>query len=508
MRKLLLFSILCAFTLAISGCLKDKGNYAYSDVHRVRIDLGNNGFLSPKSSDTLAIDPVLIYSGDTMRASMTDAFSFIWYCNDEEISRDPTLVYPVRELTGLRPYIKLKVINPINESTFLAGFFVDAIPEYQNGWIILTKKDNRSVLSFIDPVTFEVTADFYTQIAMEELGPNALEVREHWMAGTGLTNPGNVLIVRNDPEGNIELDGTDLSPLYRTNTFFLGNVLPEDFRPKGEFYMWDYSFMLDDNGRLYTRKHENNSFSQSGVYTNKPMFIPGNIRFDKGWSGTYLSGQTLFYDKTGGSLYLGTDRGFVLPIMYMQGPPIPPGTTRIDAMDKELVYVGPLQQGRFTTSYFLVFRAADGQHHVQKIQVMDQYYTCAALFFYEKSFATGNATPESVFCQLQRIENYLFYSGGSDNRTLYLYEHGPARSTEYFTFDAPVKTISARQSMVMGVKTHDQLMVSLENGDVYILGILSEHMNKPDARLIQRIELNQGTPVSSMYKVGFAHTQM
>jgi len=327
------------------------------------------------------------------------------------------------------------------------------------------------------------------------------------MAGSGLSTPGNVLIIRNDTAGNIELDGTNLNPIYKTNTFFLGNTVPADFRPRGEFYMWDFSMMLDDHGNLYMRKHVNNGYSQSGVYPNKPMFIPGGVQFDKGWDGTFLSGQTILYDKTQGRLFLGSDFGTVQAVNYMSGPPIPPGTTLINAMDKELVYAGRLQQGRFTSSYYLVFFNGS-QHFVQKIMVMDEFFAVNALFMGETAFGAGTANAQSVFCQLPRIDNYMFYSGGSGNRTLYLYEQGPAKSSEYFSFDSPIKTITASQNNLMGVNTHDQLMVGLENGDVYILGILSDQIADPSKRLIKKIVLNQGVPVSTMYKMGFGYLQM
>jgi hypothetical protein len=126
----------------------------------------------------------------------------------------------------------------------------------------------------------------------------------------------------------------------------------------------------------------------------------------------------------------------------------------------------------------------------------------------ETAFGAGTANAQSIFCQLPRIDNYMFYSGGSGNKTLYLYEQGPARSSEYFTFDSPIKTISASQNSVMGVQTNDQLMVTLENGDVYILGILSDQIADPSKRLIKKIVLNEGVPVSTMYKIGFGFTQM
>lgn len=508
MKQTKLYSLIAGLLLLATSCYKDKGNYTYEELNKVTILFEHGGFLSPRASDTLHIRPQLIYRGDTVLASsLTSTFTFIWYCNNQEISREPDLNYPVRQLTGQRPYVKLVAINKNDESTFLEGFYVDAIPAYLTGWVVLTKKDNRSIISFIDPATFDVTADFYTTISQKELGPNAVEVKEHWMAGSGLSNPGNILIIRNDADGNIELDGTDLNPIYNTNNFFLGNTLPADFRPRGEFYMWDYSMMLDDNGNIYTRKHVNNGFSQSGVYPNKPMFIPGGVKFDKGWSGTHLSGQTVLYDKTKGQLFLGTDRGTVLPVNYMPGPPIPPGTTLINAMDKEMVYVGRLLQGRFTSSYYLVFFNGS-QHFVQKLMIIDQAFTIMAVFFSENAFGAGTANPESIFFQLERVDNYMFYSGGTDNKKLYLYEHGPARSTEYFSFDSPIKTITASLNNVMGVNTNDQLMVALENGDVYILGILSDHINDPSRRLIKKVELDQGLPVSSMYKMGFGFNQM
>jgi len=506
--KHILVYLLGAGLFVLASCYKDKGNYDYNELNKVKIGFPDGNYISPRVADTLHIDPLLIFGGDTLRASMAaETFSFTWYCNDKQISTGPVLHYAVRDLTGQRPFVKLKLVNKQDESTFLAGFTVDAIPAYLKGWIVLTKKNDRSILSFIDPVTFEVTADVYTTIAEKELGPHALQVKEHWMAGSGLSTPGNVLIIRNDTAGNIELDGTNLNPIYKTNTFFLGNTVPADFRPRGEFYMWDFSMMLDDHGNLYMRKHVNNGYSQSGVYPNKPMFIPGGVQFDKGWDGTFLSGQTILYDKTQGRLFLGSDFGTVQAVNYMSGPPIPPGTTLINAMDKELVYAGRLQQGRFTSSYYLVFFNGS-QHFVQKIMVMDEFFAVNALFMGETAFGAGTANAQSVFCQLPRIDNYMFYSGGSGNRTLYLYEQGPAKSSEYFSFDSPIKTITASQNNLMGVNTHDQLMVGLENGDVYILGILSDQIADPSKRLIKKIVLNQGVPVSTMYKMGFGYLQM
>jgi hypothetical protein len=508
MKQIKLYSLIALLLVLATSCYKDKGNYDYEDLNNVIIVFEGGAFISPRSSDTLNIDPKLIYRGDTTLASTaTQTFSFTWYCNGKEISKAPVLDIPVRELSGIRPYVKLKVVNKTDESTFVEGFTVDAIPAYLTGWVLLSKKDNRSIISFIDPLTFEVTGDFYTTISGEELGANAIEVREHWMAGAGLSNPGNILIVRNDAAGNIELDGTNLNPIYKTNNFFLGNTVPEDFRPRGEYYMWDYSMMLDDNGNIYTRKHVNNAYSQSGVYPNKPMFIPAGVKFDKGWAGTYMSGQTILYDKTKGKLFMGSDRGLVLPVTYMPGPPVPPGTTLIDAMDKEMVYVGPLKQGRFTTSYNLIFYNGT-QHFVQRIMIIDQFYTAQAIFMGETAFGAGTANAQSIFYQLPRIDNYMFYSGGSGNKTLYLYEHGPARSTEYYSFDSPIKTITASQNMLMGVFTHDQIMVALENGDVYILGILSDEIADPSRRLKKKIVLDKGVPVSSMYKMGFGFNQM
>lgn len=508
MKQKTFYSLLIGVLVFAASCYKDKGNYDYDTFNKVVIDLGNNGFLSPRSSDNLSIQPVLFYQGDSIPATAaTSEFSFTWYCNNQEIAQTANLEYPVKDLTGKRPYVKLMVVNKKDAATFLAGFYVDAIPAYQSGWIVLTKKDNRSILSFIDPVTFEVTADFYTTIAEDELGPNAVAVKEHWMAGGGLSNTGNILVIRNDPKGNIELDGTNLSPIYQTNNFFLGNTPPVNFQPRGEYYMWDFSMMLDNNGQVYTRKHVNNAFSQSGVYPNKPMFIPGDARFEKGWSGTYLSGQTILYDKIHGKLYLGSDRGLVLPVNYMPGPPLPPGITPINAMDKELVYVGNLQLGRFTGAYYLIFFNGTS-HFIQKITLIDQYYSAAALFQKETQIETGNTNAASVFCQLPRIDNYLFYSGGTDNKQLYLFEQGPARSTSYYQFDSPIKNIAANQNTVMGVHTHDQLLVALENGTVYIISIHPDKITNPDGRLIKAIELNEGLPVNSIFKIGFGYTQM
>ena len=221
MRNHIYYLALVLTSLIVSSCYKDKGNYEYEELSTVVIDLGVGGFYGPRSTDTLNIDPTLIINGDTLKGSqVADRFDFIWYSNDTEIANTPVLFFPVRDLIGQRPFVKLRLVNKADQSTNLAGFYVDAIPEYQNGWIVLSKKDNRSIVSFINPENYLVTADFYTNIAEQELGPNAIEVKEHWMSGGNLSGTGNVLIIRNDPDGNIELNGTDLSPMYKTNNFF------------------------------------------------------------------------------------------------------------------------------------------------------------------------------------------------------------------------------------------------------------------------------------------------
>src|SRR5690554_5847121 len=83
--------------LLLNSCYKDQGNYEYDALSKVEIDLGNNGFIGPRSVDTLNIDPILIYKGDTLLGSQsTDLFSFTWYSGDHEISTDPVLRSPVR----------------------------------------------------------------------------------------------------------------------------------------------------------------------------------------------------------------------------------------------------------------------------------------------------------------------------------------------------------------------------------------------------------------------------
>src|SRR5262245_19045242 len=116
--KQITFYILIAGLLLLSSCYKDKGNYDYAELNKVAIVFDDGSFIKPRVADTLHIDPKLIYRGDTLRAStLTGTFSFTWYCNDSLISTSPVLDYAVRKLTGVRPYVSLKVVNKNDEST-------------------------------------------------------------------------------------------------------------------------------------------------------------------------------------------------------------------------------------------------------------------------------------------------------------------------------------------------------------------------------------------------------
>jgi len=485
------------FLLLLSSCYVDRGNYEYETINKITIDLGNNGFLDKYTSDTLDITPELTFSGET-----ESDISYFWYCNNEEISQEPVLNYPVRDLTGRRPFIKLKVVNNRDQSTFLAGFYVEIIPDYMTGWIILTKKNERSVISFVNPVSYNVNPDFYTKITGAELGPDAIEVKQHWPFDA--LSIGSVLVIRNEEGGNIELDGTNLNPLYNTNDFFLAKTVPVDFRPVGEYYMWDYSFILDDNRNLYQRKHQDNKLFQSGVYANKPMFIPNGVKFDKGWSGPWMSGLTLFYDKSKGCLYVGSDFGSVMGVSFVNVFPGMPGNyTLIDNMNKELVYVGNIKQGRFASPFFLIYKDASSVYYVQKIQVVHQGTFCQVIHMGETSFGTGYINDQTIFCQLDRKPDYLFFSGGNGNKTLCMYEHPTSKSTEYYTFDSPIKTICSDLSNA----SNNMLMVGLENGELYFIGIAYQNMMDSSTRLINKVVLDEGVPVSSFYKCGYQYTQ-
>lgn len=498
MYKRFKYSVLTLGLLfVLQGCYKDLGNYEYGTINRIEIDLGNSGFLDQYLSDTLVVDPLLTFEGGE-----ESDLSFTWYCNGDEISTDRILDIPVKELTGKRPYIKLKVVNNRDESTFLEGFYIDIIPDFMNGWVVLSREGERTQLTFINPVNFSVYHDFYTLISGLELGPEAYKIQEKWPFNA--MSIGSILVTRADPDGNIEINGEDLNPLYKTNDFFLAKTPPDDFRSNGEFYMWDYSFMLDDNGNLYQRKHDNNSLFQSGVYSNKPMYIPNSTSFDKGWGGPWMSGLTLFYDKTLGKLYVGSDFGSVMEVTFVNVFPGMPGNfTLINDMDKELVHVGNVKQGRYASPFYMIYKDDGGGYWVQKIQVVHQGTFCQVIHMGEKQFGDGNINDNTVFCQLERKEPYMFFSGGAGNSTLYLYEHTTSKLTEYYTFDSQIKTMSADLTNA----SNNVMMVGLESGEMVFLGISYQDMMVPEGRYKTSVQLPDGMPLSAFFKCGYQYSQ-
>ncbi len=484
-------------SIFLHGCYEDKGNYEYETINRITVNFEHGGFLDAYMSDTLKIDPQLSFSIEE-----ESDLSFFWYCNDNEIYTEKVLNYPVSQLSGERPYIKIKVINNRDNSTYVEGFYVEIIPDFMTGWVVLTKENDRCKLSFINPLNYSVYSDFYTLKSGSELGPDAIHIQEHWP--NDAVTIGNIMVIRNSPEGNIEVEGKNLNPLYNTNDFFLAATPPNDYRSVGEYYMWDYSFILDDNKNLYQRKHDNNSLFQSGVYSNVPMYISGDVKFDKGWAGPWLSGLTLFYDKTNGALYVGSDFGSVLKLSFTNVFPGMPGNyTFIDNMDKELIHVGNVKQGRYASAYYLIYKDETTGYFAQNIQLVHQGTFCMAIHMGEKEFGEDKINDNTVFCQLERKSNYMFFSGGNDNKTLYLYEHTTSLQSEYYTFDSPIKTISHDLSNA----SNNVLMVGLENGDIVFLGITFEDLINPDARFKQKVELGEGVPLSTFYKCGYAYSQ-
>ena len=516
--------------LFVTGCYDDRGNYDYKEINEFSI-VNFNGSTSDYYTCTLEDEVKLVPEFEFKRFEETD-LSYEWFSDDSLISTAKELVFPAKELKKIkekqsRSYVKLKATSNISGIIQLKGINVDVTPPYFNGFVVLTRQASgeynlnylRNYWNGEELTEVKTQQNVYSrQNPGETLGKDVVRLRTHFCYDYSYSD--NVLVVKSDAPYNLDIMGGFLTKNVHTSSYFVNNKLPDNFDPVDEFTLCNYSYILNKNGMLYSRKKNNNKDFQSGVYMNEPnkLHSPTTLPQDMEITGVYLSAFSpnafaFIYDNKYQRLLVAADDGRILyPFPLTPVKDAPEGFPLLHDLKGNVLYMGRTSAKR-DTDWVIVFKDASGVKLLKLFVGLQIYNGNISLAKLENArvYSLENSVlhPNSMFEQPNRGGDVLFFTGGTDNNILYCYDFTTGKANEYVVFEHTINTILCEEYYNTEARSAENrtIAVGLASGEVKMVDIRYEaqHETNKDKRVLHGIPLNNGVIADIVYKVGFPY---
>lgn len=529
--KYIHFFYVVVFMLFIASCYDDRGNYDYKEINEFEIT-GFNG--SGSEFYTCTIEEGLHFTPDlTFKRYEETDLSYEWYGDDSLISTARELVFPAKELKNVRnkktrSYVKLKVTSNTSGNIQLKGINVDVTPVYFRGFVVLTQQDNgEHELNFLlnkwngdELAEVKTERNIYAlQNPGESLGKDVVRLRPHHCYDYSYSE--NVLVVRDKAPYTLDLSGGYLTNYVHTANFFLDNRLPVNYEPIDEFSFFGYSYIVNKDGSVYSRKKDSDMEFQSGVYLNEPSTLhspsslPQDMKITKVFTSApiYNSYAFLYDEKYQRILCASNDGRILYPFPLNAQESFPEGFPLLHDLKGEILYIGRTS-GKQDSDYVFVYKNGNGVKMFKifvGLQLFNGRILKAQLInprMY-RTFDHSELNSSTIFIQPTRTGGVIFFTGGENNEILYCYEFETDKLTEYVLFDEAIRAVACEEYYDETSRSTDNrtLAVGLESGEIKIVDIRYEaqHESNKDKRILESIPLNNGKIKDIVCKVGFTY---
>lgn len=484
------------------ACYEDEGNYDYLPSNKISI-IGFNGelvpevlFLQLQKDDTVRLKPNILFE----KEDRNDALSYEWYSGGELISEQDSLVYPVKELReyregiNLKPHIKLVVTNIALGDIDMLGCYVEVEPP--RGWVVLTRKTNgEHNMSYFynrwgaDNASLELDArvNIYEEINEgETLGTDVVKIRSHYTAGPQSWD--NILVIKSQEPYTIDVDGENFAKSIHTAKLFVNGIVPENYSPIDECATTgasrSSSFILNKDGGIYVRTKNTPAEHHSGVYTPEPYYVDEKgVNITRIWPTSSGFLTAWMYDDLNKRMLIGTAGiGSVVGVVPFPANesiygPEEEGFPRFYDLQGEVLYFG--HTGRYGRDGVMVYHSDEGYKILRFYAYLSQYqntFTLKELNNREvRSLDASLINENTKYLQPTKNNNVFFFTGGLENKTLYLYEYDTGRgAVVYETFDAPISSIATDVQRSGNSLINNTIAVGLKNGELKIIDIHPE----------------------------------
>lgn len=252
----------------VTGCFKDKGNYDYSDINSLEIDMGEGvGYTGSQEiilGESFDILPVIRFvNGSTDASHLT----YRWYIKSsgESLPEWTKLHFQWTPHRLMQDAIVLEITDTRTGVQYVQTASIKVKSPYDRfGLQVLSDRDDCAEFSLVridehkssaDQRRFDITKvtpfpDLYREANGTPLGRDAVKLHEHFCDDPSTIGQ-ELILTRN---GAVDVNGKDYLRVLDVKDIFLGGQYPT-----GVEYLSDVMFMArvnvvaDQDGYLYTR---------------------------------------------------------------------------------------------------------------------------------------------------------------------------------------------------------------------------------------------------------------
>lgn len=457
--------LLAVAGLCAAGCYHDDTNLDYKDLDLPRIEnpdkdpalfIENHIYEFP-ASEPLVIRPNVVYSDPS-------DLSYKWVINGEVVSTEKDLEWTWdSDEARLPAYFEIHR-NSAGNSQILA-FTVKLLTPYATGYGLLVEKDGALRYDFIEQKVLTLYEFVYHPDASGQsltfTGQNP-RLQEYWSCEGGNTVLGKQLFIDEDPNNCVSLDGTSLLKEMPLKDEFINESLPADFRVRDFMHGGFVSYLLADDGRIFSRKGLRIFYT--GRFMDLPLQYKGRqVHGERFITPKYSEGYGLIYETTeqGGRFLLVNfdysssqdyDPTKAGELMEFDAETALSGITDYELVDGWFVLNTDIMAYGAPSSVAMLFRGkTDGKYYLREVTIAFDSRTSALEVeevFPEVYRELPDFGDDSRVC-VYRIDGgsyyksgYMFYTKASDPRTVLSRERtGSAAPAVFHTFDQEVVAI-------------------------------------------------------------------
>ena len=478
--------------LFLQSCYDDKGNYDYKNINEVTVKLPKKYFPNLIMGDPIVIEPEITFKNP----KDTAYFKYEWYLASELISTSRNCNASWPELG--ETYGEFRVVDTLTNCQYIVNFSVDQVTPYETGWMVLYDRNGKSEYCYIQEKGGVYTdyVDFYQKLNGEGLGSTPLRMVEHYTTSSGISE---VLVIQRGGLGCVEIDGRSLLKKVTTQQEFIGESLPENFAPVDASYAGYINYILNEDGRVFSRKANPNS-----LHTNRYSTLPLADNGKELKIGALVSVAesraefTVLFDETNnrlvGSLTRNNSLAGKLTDLYCKN--YPEGAIPLNNIGEyKMVYTGAYLEGQQSCEFVSIFKDPQNQYKLQ--QYMIQYIVGGGLevMKIEEPKITGNGlfNEQSLYFLLRR-RPYIFFTTGANFDQLYYLDLATNKTNLYKDFEGE------RIVSLCADKTCQHLGVALENGRFVIFDVADQLLGR-EVKVLHSVD-NLGKVVHAIYKYG------
>jgi hypothetical protein len=507
----------------LASCYEDKGNYNYKKLNEIEISGVDENSYSMHYGDVLKISPKLNFKLDQV-----PNLKYKWLLDMKQlIGEEKDLNFLIPDTLANYSSILFCIEDVDTGYTTQRSISLNVTSQFHSGWLVLSEREGKSRIDFFNRVAVypeeeggDITYDFkeYYNIFKEsegrDLGSNPILLHEHWREGNN--DPGHVYVVQN---GNdcVDLFGNNLKESIKGSEEFL--TVPVNYNPKDVLFAQNYSYILNDDGRIFGRRNFVKNAYNTGRFSDYP------IGFKEGDTFTELNvdrfvrdfqyGETKFvlvYEKVNKRFLAISDfihyaeLNTVGKIIDLYSDSYNPKDIPLhNTGDNDLIFTGCFDSQSYScTSLYNIYRTADGSIVDQVMDVNINQYSATVDFSFSKlkqrAFPDGYIDENTIIdvpdCSSGYGSTNIFFAKGN---TIYYYSRitDNVVITEYYTFDSEVVAMDDENW------NNKSMCVGLANGEILLMDISNQALSDSSvSKVLNKSSQNLGDIKHVMFKSG------